>query len=350
MPPTSAGGALLSCNPLIPLSFQMLILRAWMPAYNDGVKSRLIARALALSGIAWGQTPASKTPAAIAQLAESGHCREVLPLLKTVMARTTDPEQKKRLGVDGVECAMTLKDSETAENLVRALRKQFPSDPEVLYIAVHVFSDLSLRASQELASSAPGSYQMHELNAEAMEAQGRPENAIGEYREVLKRAPNVHGIHYRIGRLLLSGPNRGTTTEEARREFEEELKVDPSSAASEYVLGELARQDQQTSTAVEHFERATKLDGGFTDAFIGLGRTMIEGGRLAEAVAPLQAATKLQPDNPAAHFYLATAYQRSGRQKDASREFGLQRQATEKANRARRDIQAVEAGEAARPK
>jgi tetratricopeptide (TPR) repeat protein len=301
-------------------------------AYNDGVRAWLIA--IVLVGLAVAQAPIGKRPAlaseSIAQLAESGHCREALPLLKTALARTTEPALMKRLGMDGVQCAMSEHNAESAEDFVRALRKQFPHDPEVLYLTVHVFSDLSLRASQELATSAPASYQMHELNAEAMEAQGKPEDAIGEYREVLKRKPNMHGIHYRIGRLLLSGPNRDANKEEARREFEEELKIDRSSAASEYVLGELARQDQQTSIAVEHFERATKLDGGFTDAFIGLGRTLIEGGRVAEAVAPLQTAAKLQPDNPAAHFYLGTAYQRAGQQEDAGREFAQQKKLTKK--------------------
>jgi len=43
------------------------------------------------------------------------------------------------------------------------------------------------------------------------------------------------------------------------------------------VLGELARQDLQTGVASEHFERATKPGDGFTDAFIGLGRTLVEG-------------------------------------------------------------------------
>jgi len=304
------------------------------------VKGCLIASALALAGAAGAQTPDS-----VAQLAESGHCREALPLIKTTLAYTADPKLKKRLGVDGVECAMTIRDADAALNLVRALRKQFPRDPEVLYVTVHVFSDLSLEASRELAQSAPGSYQMHELNAEAMVAQDKPEDAIAEYREVLKLEPKVKGIHYRIGQLLLSGPNRDANKEQARQEFEKELGIDPSSAPSEYVLGELARQDQQTSFAVEHFERATKLDGEFTDAFIGLGRTLIEGGRVAEALAPLQTAVKLQPDNPAAHFYLGTAYQRSGRPQDASREFALQKEATERAKRARQKRQAVEAGE-----
>ncbi len=280
----------------------------------------------------------------VAQMAEGGDCRRALPLLKSALARITDPELKKRLGVDGVKCAMSLKDADAAEDLLRALRKQFPRDREVLYITVHVFSDLSLHASEELAASAPGSYQMHELNAEAMEAQDKLEDAIREYREVLKLEPNVKGIHYRIGQLLLSGPNRDANKEEARREFEEELRVDPVSAPSEYVLGELARQDQQTAVAVQHLERAAKLDGEFTDAFIGLGRTLIEGGRAAEAMSPLQAAVKLEPDNPAAHFYLGTAYQRTGRQQEARREFALQKQATENANHARQERQAAEAG------
>ena len=308
------------------------------------MRKRLIAGALALAGAAKAQAP---SPLSIAKLAEAGNCREALPLIKTAWPHVTDPELKKRLGVDGVQCAMSLKDADTAEDLVRALRKQFPHDPEVLYVTVHVFSDLSLQATEELSASAPASYQMHELNAEALEAQGKPDEAIGEYREVLKKEPKVRGIHYRIGRLLLSGPNRDANKEEARREFEEELKSDPSSAPSEYVLGELARQDQQTNVAVEHFERATKLDDKFTDAFIGLGRTLIEDGRATEAIAPLQTATKLQPDNPAAHFYLGTAYQRSGRQEDAGREFALQKEASEKAKRARQEKQAAEVGEAA---
>jgi Tfp pilus assembly protein PilF len=322
------------------------------PQYNECVIRVLLMTTLVLTGLDAAEVSSAKrpTPAVAAsaasgiQLAESGHCREALPLLKSAVEHVTDPAQKRRLGLDAVRCAMSLDDADSAGDFARALKKQFPRDPEVLYVAVHVFSDLSVRSSRELSVVAPGSYQMHELNAEAMEAEGKQEDAVVEYREVLKKEPNLRGIHYRIGRLLLSGPNKATEKEEARHEFEEELKVDPSSAASEYVLGEMARQDQETSSAIEHFGRATKLDAGFTDAFIGLGRSLIEGGRSGDAIAPLQAATKLQPDNPAAHFYLATAFQRSGRAEDAGREFALQQQAAEKVQRAKQDAQAATSG------
>ena len=53
------------------------------------------------------------------------------------------------------------------------LSRDFPHDPDVLYLAVHAYSDLSTRASQELAQSARTSYQAHELNAEALEIGGK---------------------------------------------------------------------------------------------------------------------------------------------------------------------------------
>jgi tetratricopeptide (TPR) repeat protein len=231
-----------------------------------------------------------------------------------------------------------------ALDFIRVLNRDFPDDPEVLYIAVHVFSDLSIRASQQLLFTSPGAYQVHQLNAESLETQGNWKDAAAEYREVLKKNPSLPGIHFRLGRLLLSAPKTATTTQEAKQEFEEELKIDPNNAGAEYVLGELAREDEQWPAAIQHFEKAAKLDAGFADAFVGLGRSLLGGGRAAEALHPLQVATKLQPDNPAAHFHLAAAYRRSGRKDEADREFAIYQQASEKARQKKEDIHAGVAG------
>jgi tetratricopeptide (TPR) repeat protein len=282
---------------------------------------------------AFAQTPS------VQQLAESGHCREALPLLKTAITHATNPETKKRLGLDGVHCGMSLHDLDSAAGFLRGLNSAFANDPEVLYLTVQVYSDLSIRASQKLMVTAPTSYQVRLLNGEALEAQGKWEEAIAEYREVLNRNPNLPGIHYRVGRLVLTLPKSDENKKTAQREFEEEIKIDPSNAGAEYILGELARQDQQFPVAIEHFERATKLDAGFADAFIGLGRSMLEAGRNADAVAPLQMAAKLRPDNPAPHFYLSTAYRRTGHPEEAQRELALHEQATEKVRQMKQEIE-----------
>ena len=54
--------------------------------------------------------------------------------------------------------------------------------------------------------------------------------------------------------------------------MDQEIEIDPSNAGAEYVLGELARQAGQWPEAVGHFSRASKLDAGFGDAFLGLGQ------------------------------------------------------------------------------
>jgi Tfp pilus assembly protein PilF len=276
------------------------------------------------------------------QLAETGHCREALPLLKADLAKASAADQLKRLGVDGVRCGMTLDDMAATLYFLGGLNKSFSGDAEVLYLSVHVFSDLSIRASQKLMRSAPSSYQVHELNAEALETQGKWSDAEAEYREVLKRDPQLPGMHYRIARLLLSGPPGATTNADAkagaRRELEEELKIDPNNAGAEYVLGELARQDGKEQAAIDHFSRAAKLDAGFVDAFIGLGRTLLAGDRAADAVAPLEAAVKLDPDSPIAHFNLATAYSRTGRKEDAAREFDRLKQVSDKLKQTKQQV------------
>lgn len=269
---------------------------------------------------------ASATAHRATQLAESGHCDQALALLTKSVSHLPNGEFEKTAGLDGIKCAMTMNQMDAAADFVRILQRDFPKDAQVLYVATHVYSDLSIRASQTLLYAAPVSYQVHQLNAEAMEAQGRWDDAATEYRQVLKQNGKLAGMHYRLGRIILSKPPTATSNAEARAEFQAELEIDPSNAGAEYVLGELARQDRNYSEAIDHFGRAAKLDRTFADAFIGLGRSLVADGKVAEALAPLETAVKLQPQNAAAHYHLGVVYQRTGRKEDAAKEFALRKE------------------------
>jgi hypothetical protein len=63
----------------------------------------------------------------------------------------------------------------------------------------------------------------------------------------------------------------------------------------------------------------------FAEAHGRLGRALLDSGTIPKALQPVEPAVALQPGDPAFHFALATAYQRSGRKADADREFGLQK-------------------------
>lgn len=264
-------------------------------------------------------------------LAKAGRCNEALPLLRKSSGHVEDKSLKRDAGLAGVRCGLFTNQPEAVTDFLRALNRDFPRDPEVLYISVHAYSDLSTRSAQELARFAPNSNSAHELNAESLELQGKWDDAAKEYQQILKQNPDLPGIHFRVGRLLLSKPNPPPdVAAQARAEFEQELKIDPSNAEAEYVLGELARQDQQWDDAVKHFGRASQLDAGFGDAFLGLGASLIATKKFAEAVPALEAAVKLQPTNPVAHYDLATAYSRTGKKAEADKEFAIHRQMTQK--------------------
>jgi tetratricopeptide (TPR) repeat protein len=276
--------------------------------------------------------PSTSAQQAIA-LTEQGRCQEALPILKRVLPHLTDKQARYRAAMAETRCAMAVDQNDTAIQTLLLLRREFPGDPEVLYITVHYFSQIAQRSSQELAAIAPNSSQAQRLEAEAYESQGKWDEAAGIYRGILKNNPSIDGIHYRLGQVLLSKAGDAGPVDEAKSEFEKELQVDPRNAASEFVLGELARRAGKWDEAAQHFGRASHLDVGFAEAYLADGMSLAGGGKFAEALAPLKEYVRLVPADPAGHYQLAIAYARTGNQAAAAQEMELQKQAAEKAKR-----------------
>ena len=302
--------------------------------------------ALALNFLALAQPQPAKTKSAAPNpaeraisLAENGHCDEAVPLLKKSLHEIKDRDQLKRAGLDGLHCTMTRKASLDSLPFLEMLGREFPRDPDVLYTATHAYSDLSQRASQDLLREAPFSYQVHQLNAESLEVQGRYDDAAAEYRKIIEMSPLLPGIHYRLGRVLVSKQNPSPDdVKQAKEQFQQELEVDPKNAGAEYVLGELARQDNDLPLAIRHFSHATKLDASFSEAYLGLGMSLVSSKRFADAIPPLETYEKLEPDSPTGHYQLALAYSGTGRKDDANREASLQRESAENLEQVKRKI------------
>jgi tetratricopeptide (TPR) repeat protein len=273
---------------------------------------------------------ATQTMEQAIDLAAQGRCSEALPVLKKSTPRVVDKNLAYRAQMAAVRCAMSLGDEQTTLNTLMTLRRDFPKDPQVLYITTHFLSEMAARASQELQAAAPNSYQARELEAESYESQNKLEDAAAVYRKIIEDDPKVAGVHYRLGRVALARPSSPENTEEARREFEQELAMDPANASAEFWLGEIARRSGQWDDAISRFQSASKHDPGFAEAFLALGLTMNSAGRFTDAVAPLERYVKMVPEDPAGHYQLSVAYVRTGRKADATREIGIQQELTRK--------------------
>jgi tetratricopeptide (TPR) repeat protein len=259
-------------------------------------------------------------------LAEQGHCGESIPALKRAMTGQVPVATRKQAGVVGVRCSLAVDDRDSTLDFIHLLNKQFSQDPDVLFVIVHAYSDLSTRTAQDLGRTAPQSLAAHKLNAEALEMQGKWEPAQLEYEGMIEKEPSARGIHFLLGRLLLSRPDAGPDAmERAKQEFLKEVQIDPSNAGAQYILGELARRDDKCDEAISRFSQAAKLDPNFAEAHLGWGLCLVTVKRYEEAIPPLRVAERLSPRNPTVHYALATALDRSGHKAEAEKESAIHR-------------------------
>ena len=271
----------------------------------------------------------AETPEKALALAQQGRCKEALPGLNRAMRGAGSAEVKKTAGAAGVRCALAMDDRASAGDFIRMLSKQFPNDPDILFILVHAYSDLSTRAAQDLGRMAPQSIPARKLSAEALEMQGKWDEAKREYETILAKDPNAVGIHYLLGRLYLSRPDADAQSmEQAKQEFTKELEIDPKNAGAHYVLGQIASKNEAFDEAVDQFSQAAKLDANFAEAYLGWGFTLMTLKKYEDAIAPLRRAEVLTPGNPAVHYALATALSRTGHKEEAEQEFEIHRSLT----------------------
>ena len=278
---------------------------------------------------------APESPAAMAKrgiaLAEQGDCFRALPLLEKSIAHIEEKQLRYGIGMATAQCALL---TDRTDALVRALlllNREFPNDPRVLYVTTHDYSEIANRFAHKLLKVAPASPEAMELVAEAYAAQENWKAAEKEYRKILAKSPNQPGVHYQLGRMIMQEPETPTSDEEARKEFEAELKIDPASASAEFMLGNLAWKNQNWPEAIEHFSKAAKLDASLDEAYLGLGISLNATGRYSQAIAPLEKYVKAEPGDPAGHYQLAIAYARTGRKADADREMLLQQKTQQEA-------------------
>jgi tetratricopeptide (TPR) repeat protein len=229
-------------------------------------------------------------------------------------------ENRRLAGLALAQCHIAAKRFQEAGAVIGKLEAEFPADADVLYVSANYHMKAWNDAIYRMYQKAPSSYRVDELSAEVFETQGKFGEAIAEYRKAIAKNPRAINLHYRLGRALLQQSHDPAALDQARKEFEAELSLNPSDAVAEYQVAQVFAAQQKKTEAAAHFERAAELRPDFPEALIAVAKLRSDAKRYPEAIALLERAVNLQPRNETAHYNLMMVYRNAGRTTDAQRE------------------------------
>lgn len=172
---------------------------------------------------------------------------------------------------------------------------------------------------------------------------GRFTEAKALFEGVLAHQPDSVPALTALGRLQLLDHN----DVEAIRLLERALRGNPADAESTYQLGVLYDRNGRTGEGVILLQRAITLRANYPDPHYHLGRIAIERRDYRTALAELELARKLLPDQEAIRLALGRVYQALGRAAEAKVEFAEVRRL--KAAVVERDRQRVESDALMKP-
>jgi tetratricopeptide (TPR) repeat protein len=166
----------------------------------------------------------------------------------------------------------------------------------------------------------PGNDRARSNLGDALEAEGRIDEAVAQREEALRLAPESATVHNNLGETLVGIPGR---LDEAISQFEEALSLRPDYAEADNNLGNALDAEGRTPEAVARFEAAIRLKPDFAAAHGNLGNALAKiPGRLDEAIAQYKEALRLNPDYATAHNNLGLALSKApGRLDEAVAEY-----------------------------
>ena len=220
-----------------------------------------------------------------------------------------------------------------------------PKDPSILYSLAYANAragDVD-RAAELLRKSETDPAQAKLIEGLIQYRRGRFTEAKALFQAVLALNPNTVPAMTALGRLELLDRNDA----EAIRLLDQALRANPSDAETTYQLGVLYDRTGKTDEGITLLRRAITLRANYPDPHYHLGRIAVDRKDYKTALAELELARRLLPNQEAIRLLLGRTYQAAGRAAEAKAEFAEVRRL--KAAVIERDRQRVESDELMKP-
>jgi tetratricopeptide (TPR) repeat protein len=157
-----------------------------------------------------------------------------------------------------------------------------------------------------------------------LDALGRPEDALRQYREALRIQPgdrigegNYAQANFAQGERLFTAGQRDA----ALGAFREGLRHRPANALAHSYVAAILTQQNQLTAAIGEFRAALALDPKLARAQMGLGVALARSGQMEAAVFALQESVRDDPSSVEAHYDLGLIEAALGKRDEAVRSF-----------------------------
>lgn len=149
----------------------------------------------------------------------------------------------------------------------------------------------------------------------ALQTQGRFDEAMAHYTNALRLEPDNAAAHGNLGNVLKA---RGQLTE-AIAHYRKALAIEPDNAGACNNLANALQSQGEFHDAIAHYRKALAIDGGNAVVYNNLGGAILcEQGSLDDAVACFERALALKPDYTDAHCNLGNVFRVLGRLEPAA--------------------------------
>jgi len=204
-----------------------------------------------------------------------------------------------------------------ALDLLARAHKLAPENPDIIFLLARVsmgqnFFEDAIPLLESGLKTAPQRADLRAALGESYFMSGKADRAIEEFKRLIALEPSARsytfmGLSYRhLGRF-----------DEARKYFEEGLKLEPTNAACLFNIGFIEERQGNAAAADQHFQQALRSNPDFSEALLELANLRTKDKKYAEAAELLHRYVKVARE-PSSGYYKLAMVERSLHQMDAA--------------------------------
>ncbi len=191
---------------------------------------------------------------------------------------------------------------------------------------------------EDVVKKAPKNIRAHNNLGVQYRAAGRLEEATRQYQITLNLNPDFAEGHNNLG-AILEGQGK---VDEAIDHYTLALQYKPDYLNPHMNLGLILGKQGRLEEAIPHFLEALRINPNFALAHNELGVALAKQGKLDEAVSHFSRALEINPALEIAHSYLGLTYYKLGRLDEAEREFKTALQINPQSSESRRNLEVLD--------